>query len=100
MPSGHELSVRRQRAPCADVARLRAFLAPVGNGVHRIAPAVSDELLDQRALSDATWSAVEASLHDRAGIETSLLIRHYQGLAPTIGAPGIQLEQGPRSEAT
>ena len=57
--------------------------------------AVSDELLARRALSDATWSAVQASLRDREAIELCLLIGHYQGLASTIGALGIQLERGP-----
>jgi alkylhydroperoxidase family enzyme len=57
--------------------------------------AVSDELLARRELSDATWSAVQASLRDREAIELCLLIGHYQGLASTIGALGIQVEQGP-----
>jgi alkylhydroperoxidase family enzyme len=57
--------------------------------------AVSDELLARRALSDATWSAVKASLRDRDAIELCMLIGHYQGLASTIGALGIQVEQGP-----
>jgi alkylhydroperoxidase family enzyme len=58
--------------------------------------AVTDELLARRALSDETWSAVQASLRDREAIELCMLIGHYQGLASTIGALGIQLEQGPR----
>jgi alkylhydroperoxidase family enzyme len=57
--------------------------------------AASDELLARRALSDATWSAVQAHLRDREAIELCMLIGHYQGLASTIGALGIQLEQGP-----
>ena len=57
--------------------------------------AVSDELLARRALSDATWSAVQATLHDREAIELCMLIGHYQGLASTIGALGIQLERVP-----
>jgi alkylhydroperoxidase family enzyme len=57
--------------------------------------AASDELLARRALSDATWSAVQARLRDREAIELCMLIGHYQGLASTIGALGIQLEQGP-----
>jgi alkylhydroperoxidase family enzyme len=57
--------------------------------------AVCDELLAQRRLSDATWSAVQASLRDREAIELCMLIGHYQGLASTIGALGIQLEQSP-----
>ena len=57
--------------------------------------AASDELLAQRRLSDGTWSAVQASLGDREAIELCMLIGHYQGLASTIGALGIQLEHGP-----
>jgi alkylhydroperoxidase family enzyme len=57
--------------------------------------AVSDELIAQRALSDATWSAVQASLSDREAIELCVLIGHYQGLASAIGGLGIQVEQGP-----
>ena len=57
--------------------------------------AVTDELLARRALSDATWSAVQASLRDREAIELCMLIGHYQGLASTIGALGIQPERGP-----
>ena len=53
---------------------------------------VSDELLAQRALSDATWSAVEAWLTNREAIELCLLVGHYQGLASAIGGLGIQVE--------
>jgi alkylhydroperoxidase family enzyme len=60
--------------------------------------AASDELLARRALSDATWSAVQASLSDREAIELLLLIGHYQGLASAIGGLGIQVERpGERS---
>ena len=57
--------------------------------------AASDELLARRALSDATWSAVQASLSDREAIELCLLIGHYQGLASAIGGLGIQVEERP-----
>ncbi len=53
---------------------------------------VSDELLAQRALSDATWSAVEAWLTNREAIELCLLVGHYQGLASAIGGLAIQVE--------
>ncbi len=56
---------------------------------------VSDELLVQRALSDATWSAVQATLRDREAIELCLLIGHYQGLASAIGGLGVQIEHVP-----
>ena len=57
--------------------------------------AVSDELLARRALSDTTWSAVQATLSDREAIELCLLIGHYQGLASAIGGLGIQIEHVP-----
>jgi alkylhydroperoxidase family enzyme len=55
--------------------------------------AVSDELLAGRALSDATWRAVQATLNDRQVIELCLLVGHYQGLASAIGGLGIQVEE-------
>jgi alkylhydroperoxidase family enzyme len=55
--------------------------------------AVSDELIARRELSDTTWSAVNASLHNREAIELCLLIGNYQGLASTIGGLAIQIEQ-------
>ena len=54
---------------------------------------VSDELLAQRALSDTTWNAVQATLRNRDTIELCLLIGNYQGLASTIGGLAIQIEQ-------
>ena len=56
--------------------------------------AVCDELLARRALSDTTWSAVQASLRDREAIELCLLVGHYQGLASAIGGLAIQVEGG------
>ena len=50
--------------------------------------AASDELLDRRRLSDATWSAVQAMLGDRETLELCLLIGNYQGLASTLGGLG------------
>jgi len=55
--------------------------------------AASDELLAGRALSDATWSAVQATLNDRQAIELCLLAGHYQGLASALGGLGIQVEE-------
>jgi alkylhydroperoxidase family enzyme len=60
--------------------------------------AVTDEVLARRVLSDATWRAIQASLSDREAIELCLLIGHYQGLASTIGALGIQVEARPHGE--
>jgi alkylhydroperoxidase family enzyme len=54
--------------------------------------AVADELLTRRAISDATWSAVQATLSEREAIELCLLVGHYQGLASAVGGLGIQVE--------
>lgn len=54
--------------------------------------AVCDELIDQRALSDATWSVVQATLSNREAIELCLLVGHYQGLASAIGGLGIAVD--------
>jgi alkylhydroperoxidase family enzyme len=58
--------------------------------------AVCDEMLARRALSDPTWNALRTSLRDQETIELCLLVGHYQGLASTLGALGIQPEQGPQ----
>jgi alkylhydroperoxidase family enzyme len=69
--------------------------SPPGDGFterQRALLAVSDELLARRALSDTTWSAVQATLSDREAIELCLLIGNYQGLASAIGGLAIQIE--------
>jgi hypothetical protein len=58
---------------------------------------VCDELLATRALSDSTWSAVQATLSKRESIELCVLIGNYQGLASAIGGLGIQIETDRRS---
>ena len=71
---------------------------PPANGFserQRVLLAVSDELLTQRRLADATWSALTATLNNRDAIELCLLIGTYQGLASAIGGLGIQLEHDP-----
>lgn len=55
--------------------------------------AVSDELLARRALSDATWRAVQANLDNNEAIELCLLVGNYQGLASAIGGLAIQIER-------
>lgn len=57
--------------------------------------AAADELLAQRALSDSTWHAVQATLGTREVVELCLLIGNYQGLASTIGGLGVQIEPNP-----
>jgi alkylhydroperoxidase family enzyme len=76
-----------------EVAGVAKSLADGFTERQRTLLAVTDELLTQRALSDTTWSAVQATLRDREAIELCLLIGNYQGLASAIGGLGIQIEQ-------
>jgi alkylhydroperoxidase family enzyme len=55
--------------------------------------AAADELLADRALSDATWRAVRDTLSEREAIELCLLVGHYQGLATALGGLQIQVEE-------
>jgi alkylhydroperoxidase family enzyme len=61
---------------------------------------VCDELLARRALANATWSAVQATLTGSEAIELCLLIGNYQGLASAIGGLAIQIEHDPGLQST
>jgi AhpD family alkylhydroperoxidase len=50
----------------------------------------ADELHADRDITDATWSALREHLDDRNAIELCLLVGHYEMLAMTINALGIQ----------
>jgi alkylhydroperoxidase family enzyme len=54
----------------------------------------TDELLDDRDLSDDTFAALSARFDERRVIEICLLAGHYAGLAATLKAARVQLESG------
>ena len=54
--------------------------------------AVTDDLLDHRAISELTWRSARSSLTNRELIELCLLVGHYQGLASAIGGLAIEPE--------
>lgn len=103
----------------ATVAELKGLVLPDRSGAPRIAPADPRQLrplarivaevggritgtgpaniFTTRALSDSTWSAVQATLSKRESIELCVLIGNYQGLASAIGGLGIQIETDRRS---
>jgi alkylhydroperoxidase family enzyme len=92
----------RQHVPIAlrvgltpdEVAGAAASALPDGfSERQRTLLTVCDELLARRALSDATWRAVQATLGSRETIELCLLIGNYQGLASAIGGLGIEVER-------
>jgi alkylhydroperoxidase family enzyme len=55
--------------------------------------AAADELLADRALTDATWRALRDALSEREAIELCLLVGHYQGLATALGGLRLQVEE-------
>ncbi|MBO9531486.1 MAG: carboxymuconolactone decarboxylase family protein [Solirubrobacteraceae bacterium] len=54
----------------------------------------TDELLDDRDLSDDTFAALSARFDERRVLEICLLAGHYAGLAATLKAARVQLEPG------
>ena len=102
----------RQHVPLALRAGLRADeIAGVAGEPYGFASrrqallAATDELLADRALTDATWRAVRDALGEREAIELFLLVGHYQGLATALGGLRIQVEKsaapaGPASAQT
>jgi alkylhydroperoxidase family enzyme len=56
----------------------------------------ADELLADRRLSDATWSAITRELDTRRAIELCMLAGQYQGLATALGGLGVPVERSGR----
>lgn len=54
----------------------------------------TDELLDDRDLSDDTFAALSARFDERRVLEICLLAGHYAGLAATLKAARVQIEPG------
>ncbi|AYJ51108.1 carboxymuconolactone decarboxylase family protein [Rhodococcus sp. P1Y] len=57
---------------------------------HRTILAATDELLDTKNLSDATWAALSGEFDERQLIEFLLLVSQYDGLATTIGTLRVE----------
>ncbi|MFT4035376.1 MAG: carboxymuconolactone decarboxylase family protein [Patulibacter sp.] len=72
--------------------------APDGDGIERevaeLLVRATDELLDGRDLSDATYAALAARYDERRLLEICLLAGHYAALAGTLNAARVQLEPG------
>lgn len=72
--------------------------APANDGIEgpvaELLIRATDELLDDRDLSDATFADLAAQFDERKVIEICLLAGHYAGLAATLKAARVQLEPG------
>ena len=56
-----------------------------------------DEFIDQRRISDSTWSALSHRYSQSLMIEVLLVIGHYLGLGMTLNSLGVPTEQeGPK----
>ena len=76
---------RRAGVTAADVERVRAGSAADGwTSQERLLMTATEELLETRDLSDATWSALRAAYDERTLIELLLLVGHYDMLATTL----------------
>ena len=54
----------------------------------------TDELLQERALSDGAWSALREELSDDEIVELCMTVGHYVMVAGTINTMGVPLEPG------
>jgi alkylhydroperoxidase family enzyme len=72
--------------------------APANDGIDgpraELLVRATDELLDDRDLSEATWAELRAHYDERRCLEICLLAGHYAGLAATLKAARVQIEPG------
>lgn len=72
--------------------------APAADGIEpevaELLVRATDELLDDRDLSAATWGQLRARYDERRCLEICLLAGHYAGLAATLKAARVQIEPG------
>ena len=77
-----------------DVARVvDDAAAPTWAPRQRLLLRATDELHDDRVISDRTWRALAAELTERQLIELCLLVGHYEMLAMTLNSLGVEPER-------
>lgn len=80
----------------ADVDRVRDGPRAPGWPAHRaLLLRAADELHATRTLSDAVWAGLRPAFTDRQLIELCLLVGHYEMLAMTLNALGVQPDSLP-----
>jgi alkylhydroperoxidase family enzyme len=91
----HALLARRAGLGDDDVARVvDDTAAPVWAPRQRLLLQATDELHDDRVISDHTWRALAAELTDRQLIELCLLVGQYEMLAMALNSLGVEPEPG------
>lgn len=54
----------------------------------------TDELIETRTISDATWTALRQELSENEIVEFCMIVGHYVMVAGTVNAMGVRLEPG------
>ncbi|MDP9823206.1 carboxymuconolactone decarboxylase family protein [Nocardioides massiliensis] len=86
----HEGLGRRVGLTDAEISRVaEGSQAPGWSERQQVLLEAAEELLERRALSDATWTALRAHLSERSCIEFLLLVGHYDMLATTLMTLGV-----------
>jgi alkylhydroperoxidase family enzyme len=89
--SHHERLGRRAGLTPDEVARVRRGAEDAAwSPRERLLLATADELVRDRDLSDAGWTALRAELDEREALELLLLVGHYTMLATTLNALRLQ----------
>jgi 4-carboxymuconolactone decarboxylase len=89
----HAHLARRAGLGADDVARVADDPAVPGWAPRqRLLLRATDELHDQRVISDRTWRALSVELTERQLIELCLLIGHYEMLAMALNSLGVEPE--------
>jgi alkylhydroperoxidase family enzyme len=89
----HGSLARRAGLDAEDVERVtKGPDAPGWCPRHRLVLVATDELHDQRVVTDATWWALASEFTERQLIELCLLVGHYEMLAMTLNSLGVEPE--------
>ncbi|HZD71647.1 MAG TPA: carboxymuconolactone decarboxylase family protein [Actinomycetes bacterium] len=92
----HASLARRAGLPRAAIDAVPCWAHPTRLGIwtarQRLLLLATDELHEQRMITDATWASLAAELTDRQLIELCMLVGHYEMLAMTLNSLGVEAE--------
>lgn len=92
----HERLGREAGLSAEDVERVRRGPGEAGwSPEHRLLLRAADELHERRTISDELWAELRRGRKDHELIEICMLVGHYEMLAGTINALGVQPDPAP-----
>lgn len=90
----HEALGQRAGLTDAEITAVTEPLSPesghLWSGRDRMLLTVTDEIVDQADVSDATWSLMQQHLDERTCVELLMLVGHYRMLATTLHVLRVQ----------